>query len=94
VTVDNLLTIIGAKISIHTLRVEGDSWLTNKMPAVEFQSTPSGWRVTGKPKDYVMSEVISIHTLRVEGDPAWSLFVCTFFAFQSTPSGWRVTNYF
>ena len=69
------VTVRGSKrksqlgISIHTLRVEGDSSsFIVMLIRIQFQSTPSGWRVT---PIYIMKmiiAVISIHTLRVEGD--------------------------
>ena len=57
-------------ISIHALRVEGDSparltWLSAHWP---FLSTPSGWRATAGAKSYLVAPGISIHALRVEGD--------------------------
>ena len=58
-----------SSISIHTLRVEGDR-VTRRQNRlfVEFQSTPSAWRVTHAllPAQSLLN--ISIHTLRVEGD--------------------------
>ena len=58
------------EISIHTLRVEGDSGIFGSNIAVKrFQSTPSAWRVTVTPCTFVKPPSISIHTLRVEGDP-------------------------
>ena len=58
-----------ADISIHTLRVEGDSNFDFVVPdAIEFQSTPSAWRVTDRLIVFYNFTDISIHTLRVEGD--------------------------
>ena len=47
-TLDNLaLGFSGTKISIHSLRVEGDSAAVLKVEDIlEFQSTPSVWRET------------------------------------------------
>jgi len=39
-----------------------------KQATLEFQSTPSGWRVTEFNKPVYFGIAISIHTLRVEGD--------------------------
>ena len=56
-------------ISIHTLRVEGDSRGESDLPLLSpFQSTPSVWRVTQAISDTSQAIQISIHTLRVEGD--------------------------
>ena len=61
---------VGAQISIHTLRVEGDIVL---FPSLFDFVTISihTLRVEGdrhKPFCHVLSKNISIHTLRVEGD--------------------------
>ena len=56
-------------ISIHSLRVEGDLDTVSKIADhVQFQSTPSVWRETGKDLTPTKHAVISIHSLRVEGD--------------------------
>ena len=57
-------------ISIHALRVEGDSSFESfKSGATLFLSTPSGWRATINMQIGAMPEGgISIHALRVEGD--------------------------
>ena len=60
-------------ISIHALRVEGDSLpppLGRPLPV--FLSTPSGWRATQLKKNLHYRQNISIHALRVEGDKACS----------------------
>ena len=59
-----------ARISIHTLRVEGDLFFFFfNCRLVLFQSTPSEWRVTKAIEvDPLQCYMISIHTLRVEGD--------------------------
>ena len=56
-------------ISIHSLRMEGDSPLGHNSGRGDvFQSTPSAWRETqGRPAIYRRS-FISIHSLRMEGD--------------------------
>ena len=58
-----------AKISIHSLRVEGDC-LISHLPADTqiFQSTPSVWRETRSISAASRWCGISIHSLRVEGD--------------------------
>ena len=38
------------------------------MPALQFLSTPSGWRATVFPPNWFTPSGISIHALRVEGD--------------------------
>ncbi len=59
------------EISIHTLRMEGDTsrrrWDCSPR---RFQSTPSAWRVTLAPVKHRLNKGISIHTLRMEGDAA------------------------
>ena len=58
------------RISIHTLRMEGDpsmpGYVNCKIQV--FQSTPSAWRVTFYIFQGCFSTAISIHTLRMEGD--------------------------
>ena len=57
------------RISIHTLRVEGDiSCGISSKSTPKFQSTPSVWRVTYLVNKFLAVYKISIHTLRVEGD--------------------------
>ena len=58
------------KISIHSLRVEGDPppQCHEKARDCVFQSTPSVWRETLQHKIFCKSIQISIHSLRVEGD--------------------------
>ena len=63
-------TVFRQNISIHALRVEGDSparltWLSAHWP---FLSTPSGWRATQGARLPNCTVHISIHALRVEGD--------------------------
>ena len=80
-------------ISIHALRVEGDTPLKRRSSTTFlFLSTPSGWRATGDFEHPGYNDVISIHALRVEGD---TLDSCSYTArkrFLSTPSGWRATS--
>ena len=60
---------LSRKISIHTLRGEGDSRARRlKTQAQTFQSTPSVGRATSNQKHGTQREPISIHTLRGEGD--------------------------
>ena len=57
------------RISIHTLRVEGDFLDSSGLFICSgFQSTPSAWRVTSLRSAAQKRRRISIHTLRVEGD--------------------------
>ena len=58
-----------AKISIHSLRVEGDRGVNfaRNRPKI-FQSTPSVWRETLAAVGSRALVAISIHSLRVEGD--------------------------
>ena len=56
-------------ISIHALRVEGDSVTINQQDQdAIFLSTPSGWRATTREAELETAINISIHALRVEGD--------------------------
>ena len=58
-----------AVISIHALRVEGDSCPQQCSGGrALFLSTPSGWRATCARKRAGTDQAISIHALRVEGD--------------------------
>ena len=57
------------RISIHALRVEGDSaCVSASCKARLFLSTPSGWRATTFRAAQGHRTPISIHALRVEGD--------------------------
>ena len=56
-------------ISIHSLRMEGDSAVSSAaVPVSPFQSTPSAWRETPGVADIAAQCQISIHSLRMEGD--------------------------
>ena len=58
------------KISIHSLRMEGDPTLDSFSNHLsEFQSTPSAWRETSFSDFNNFRFFISIHSLRMEGDP-------------------------
>ena len=60
--------------------------------SVIFQSTPSAWRETLFPSDFLPFREISIHSLRMEGDRRQSGKVqIVVNPFQSTPSAWRET---
>ena len=81
-------------ISIHSLRMEGDSPdFLIQLATQLFQSTPSAWRETGTVAETNFAQPISIHSLRMEGD----LFCLTLKSFdrtfQSTPSAWRETPF-
>ena len=59
----------GYDISIHSLRMEGDIWLTVALVTPRsFQSTPSAWRETDAACVVGLNKYISIHSLRMEGD--------------------------
>ena len=56
-------------ISIHSLRMEGDTVLVRQIGKIKtFQSTPSVWRETVMAGVLVVDFLISIHSLRMEGD--------------------------
>ena len=57
------------RISIHSLRMEGDFFLFKIFHAsLSFQSTPSAWRETNLASTTLEVSDISIHSLRMEGD--------------------------
>ena len=65
----NYAPIAVKSISIHALRVEGDSKQDSYEDlASRFLSTPSGWRATFGLNVWCEYKQISIHALRVEGD--------------------------
>ena len=79
-------------ISIHSLRMEGDSFFCLVRLAIcAFQSTPSAWRETVHQQDVRQLPGISIHSLRMEGDNDFSDIYHSHKQFQSTPSAWRET---
>ena len=80
-----------SSISIHSLRVEGDSLDAKQNVVYEFQSTPSVWRETATVVATDSKVPISIHSLRVEGDIAFEIINERYARFQSTPSVWRET---
>ena len=82
---------IHLRISIHALRVEGDSFA----PPLFAGGVISihALRVEGDQSmvSWFTSKVISIHALRVEGDTSGELLIPNCLEFLSTPSGWRAT---
>ena len=63
------LHILIHRISIHSLRMEGDGYIYLLTScAVLFQSTPSAWRETSFLPICILFIHISIHSLRMEGD--------------------------
>ena len=82
------------EISIHALRVEGDSLQSYSGRAASdgFLSTPSGWRATLSAATEAANKAISIHALRVEGDYERAPVKHRGNEFLSTPSGWRATS--
>ena len=59
----------GKRISIHSLRMEGDDiCIVSKAMLYIFQSTPSAWRETCYTDYPAAIRKISIHSLRMEGD--------------------------
>ena len=89
----DVLESIAYTISIHALRVEGDSPCHASHMRVTIISIHA-LRVEGddvfNPEGLV--RVISIHALRVEGDFEVSAKTTPQDTFLSTPSGWRATN--
>ena len=68
-TANAIRALTVARISIHSLRVEGDGNPNSAILRTEaFQSTPSVWRETSQKKHLFYRAAISIHSLRVEGD--------------------------
>ena len=66
-------------------------YCVENVSAVEFLSTPSGWKATSAFRSHQAHIRISIHALRVEGD---GCSMCGFgiqLEFLSTPSGWKAT---
>ena len=63
------LVTLAERISIHSLRMEGDDSICETSGTVEvFQSTPSAWRETLGKEITADDAIISIHSLRMEGD--------------------------
>ena len=62
-------SVLGAPISIHALREEGDDEVPAKVRELtRFLSTPSARRATACPCEREPAQQISIHALREEGD--------------------------
>ena len=92
-TFSNGSLTLSCYISIHALRVEGDSVTRAEWAdAGQFLSTPSGWRATISAPADTISVIISIHALRVEGDSVTRNGGSHKTIFLSTPSGWRATD--
>ena len=80
-------------ISIHSLRMEGDTWQQGEQLSyfsisihslrMEGDNKHPGWRAG--------ENLISIHSLRMEGDVREMFFRGYVKTFQSTPSAWRET---
>ena len=81
------------EISIHALRVEGDS-MREVVTLKEYYISIHALRVEGDVIYifiFVFVPSISIHALRVEGDCAAEDVDFAYGGFLSTPSGWRAT---
>ena len=85
---------VDRRISIHSLRVEGD--LNNvQTPPPRRTISIHSLRVEGdraSPLQPCERRQISIHSLRVEGDVLPTGVVSNILSFQSTPSAWRETR--
>ena len=82
------------EISIHALRVEGDS-MREVVTLKEYYISIHALRVEGDVIYifiFVFVPSISIHALRVEGDSPIPCFQGRQKRFLSTPSGWRATR--
>ena len=86
-------TRVALKISIHSLRMEGDQGSSRyTAPSPHFNPLPPhGGRPSGI-LTMTIPHCISIHSLRMEGDIAQSFQFCRKIVFQSTPSAWRETD--
>ena len=69
-TSPSYVVALGASpISIHSLRVEGDLWITaQKLKQDDFNPLPPCGGRPGRPTMHYSALPISIHSLRVEGD--------------------------
>ena len=87
-----VLALYYLKISIHSLRVEGDAGIS--FNTYQNYISIHSLRVEGDKKltDKPFTSDISIHSLRVEGDSGFTLVPNPEEAFQSTPSVWRETS--
>ena len=79
------------KISIHALREEGDVWAADcEKVVIEFLSTPSARRATGRTVFRARNRWISIHALREEGDrPSQTCCSCSANFYPRPPRGGR-----
>ena len=85
--------MVGSEISIHALREEGDSIVTDRSSAaLRFLSTPSARRATIFCQCGTLGAIISIHALREEGDVLVLWYNNGVKGFLSTPSARRATN--
>ena len=79
-------------ISIHSLRVEGDSFERAQTRLIDnFNPLPPGGGRPSYAEITAYYSAISIHSLRVEGDQGIPILQTQSNQFQSTPSGWRET---
>ena len=79
-------------VSIHALRVEGDSKRESRSAArVWFQSTPSAWRATSPSAASAWSERGFNPRPPRGGRPCYYIAIADPNRFQSTPSAWRAT---
>ena len=84
--------IAGACISIHSLRMEGDtSAAVSKTYAEDFNPLPPHGGRPCRPGRSPERAGISIHSLRMEGDAQSASMRSRTSPFQSTPSAWRET---
>ena len=85
----------GVRISIHSLRMEGDQ-IRHRVPFFDnsFQSTPSAWRETNSSSCSILRQFISIHSLRMEGDLSAAVVRYLFCDFNPLPPhGGRPISY-
>ena len=80
-------------ISIHALRVEGDTAFPGRWRSLQYfyPRPPGGGRPVSAGTEGI-APAISIHALRVEGDCNRYHHVRPTLQFLSTPSGWRATG--
>ena len=85
----------GGWISIHALRVEGDSTIQPTPPRPNvFLSTPSGWRATVDTLCPPIEETGFLSTPSGWRATSFSFFLhFSYDVFLSTPSGWRATTF-
>ena len=88
-----LRPILHIIISIHSLRMEGDTkkvWTPSDVHNISIHSLrmEGDFQIGGKSDRGIF---ISIHSLRMEGDPEQTRYSGKIPQFQSTPSAWRET---